>query len=253
MSRKSIETLDLANVSNSLKLSDQVKTGRVPLAMQISEMLIRDIQSGQLPNGERLPPERVMARQLRVSVGTLRKALEELNKLGLLHRVQGSGNYVHNNLDIDDVYALFRLELISGPAQPTASLISVRHIAKSSYVPHIGGSAKAFRFRRQRLLNAVEVALEEIWLDAGCAKSINPNDVPDSMYHFYQEHLGIRITRAEDRVSVASLPSWAPTSLRDRKCTHWGYIERLSRDQDGKPAEYSRTWFDPNLARFVSR
>lgn len=221
--------------------------------MQISEMLIRDIQSGELPNGERLPPERLMAQQLRVSVGTLRKALEELNKLGLLHRIQGSGNYVHNNLDIDDVYALFRLELISGPAKPTASLLSVRHIAKSSYVPHIGGSTKAFRFRRRRQLNAVEVALEEIWLDAGNAVSINPEDVPDSMYHFYQEQLGIRITRVEDRISVSPLPSWAPTSLQERNCSHWGYVERLSRDQDGKPAEYSRTWFDPGLARFVSR
>ena len=37
------------------------QTGKLPLSSQIAEILIRDIHTGILPDGERLPPERKMA------------------------------------------------------------------------------------------------------------------------------------------------------------------------------------------------
>ena len=41
-------------------------------------MLIRDIAAGRLSEGERLPPEREMAAELGIAVGTLRQALADL-------------------------------------------------------------------------------------------------------------------------------------------------------------------------------
>lgn len=229
------------------------RLGRVPLVNQITEMLVRDIRTGVLPDGERLPPERSMAESLNISVGTLRKALAELEQRGLLTRIQGSGNYVNSTLDEHNVYALFRLELVDGPATPSAQLLSLDHLDKPAGLPTIGDSAKAFRFRRVRHLNQVKAALEEIWLDGRHADDINPDEVTDSLYRFYRDNLGFRITRVEDRVSVARLPDWAPESWKQRRSGEWGFIERLSRDQDGELAECSRTWFDPDQVRFVSR
>lgn len=216
-------------------------------------MLIREIHTGLLPDGERLPPERQMAERLNISVGTLRKALASLERHGLLHRVQGSGNYIHYTPDADNVYALFRLELVDGPATPSASLLSVRLMNKPTYVPTIGVGKQAFRFRRIRLLGDIEVALEEIWLDGRYAQSIDPKSITHSLYQFYRDQLGLRITRAEDRVGVAVLPAWTPSSFCNGQDSPWGFIERISRDQDGNLAEYSRTWFDAQKARFVAR
>lgn len=239
--------------SGIVNATQKTSTGSVPLANQISELLIREIHAGILPDGERLPPERQMATRLGIAVGTLRKALALLEQQGLLHRVQGSGNYIHNKPDADNVYALFRLELVSGPATPSASLISVRCMNKAAYVPDIGDDKQAFRFRRIRKLDQMHAALEEIWLDGRYAPSIDPKSVPDSLYQYYRDQLGIRITRAEDRVSVAQLPSWAPVSFSSRSAKAWGFIERISRDHNGLLAEYSRTWFDPEHVRFVAR
>ncbi len=228
-------------------------SGRVPLVNQITEMLVRDIKTGVLPDGERLPPERNMAEGLNISVGTLRKALAELENRGLLTRIQGSGNYVNSTLDENNVYALFRLELIDGPATPSARLLSLDHLEKPDYLPDIGTGANAYRFRRIRHLNQQEAALEEIWLDGRYAQDIDIASVTDSLYRFYRDVLGFRITRVEDRVGVAALPDWAPEAWLQRHSGDWGFIERLSRDQDGELAEYSRTWFDPRHVRFVSR
>lgn len=229
------------------------KTGRLPLSSQIAEMLMRDVQSGVIPDGERLPPERIMAKDMGIAIGTLRKALAELEQQGVLLRVHGSGNYVTHPLDFVNVYALFRLERLNGPAKPTAALLSVDTLDKPSTSTLPGEHAKAHRFRRVRYLDDFAAALEEIWLDASCAEAIDKSLVSDSLYRFYTEHLGVRITRAEDRVSVARLPEWSPAPFSDRSVTHWGFIERVSQDQHGEIVEFSRTWFDPDEVRFVAR
>ncbi len=50
----------------------------LPIYIQISEMLMREIIAGRLLDGERLLPERTLAKSLNISVGTLRKALKDL-------------------------------------------------------------------------------------------------------------------------------------------------------------------------------
>lgn len=226
---------------------------KMPLHLQISEMLSREIQSGILIDGEKLAPERQMAAHLNISVGTLRKALGDLQNKGLLQRVHGSGNYVNHNTDADKVYTLFRLELIEGKGEPTAQLLSIDKISKPNDLPDFGTSNKAYRFRRIRKLGEVPAAIEEIWLDASYADNVDESAVKDSMYLFYKEHLGFWITRAEDRVSVAEKPDWSPANWPSANVSHCGYVERQSRDQKGQLAEFSRTWFDPARVQFVSR
>jgi len=226
---------------------------RMPLHLQISAMLANEIQSGLLTDGEKLAPERQMAAHLNISVGTLRKALFDLEEKGMLNRVHGSGNYVHHSVEAENIYALFRLELIEGNGDPTAKLLSIDKLAKTDDMPEFGESDQAYRFRRLRMIGDVPAALEEIWLAASYAPTIDESAVADSMYLFYKEQLGFWITRAEDRVSVAQLPEWGPANWSENDISCCGFVERLSRDQKGQVAEFSRTWFDPNTVRFVSR
>jgi GntR family transcriptional regulator len=86
----------------------------LPIYMQISEILIRDIASGRLVDGQKLPPERDFAKAHGTTVGTLRKALLLLERKGLLERRQGSGNYVRAGGAVDSVYSMLRLELVRG-------------------------------------------------------------------------------------------------------------------------------------------
>lgn len=225
----------------------------LPRHLQISEMLTREIKAGLRRDGDRLPPERAFAEELGVSVGTLRKALADLAEKGMLARVHGSGNYVRDNPAVSSIYALFRLERSGGGGLPTARLLSVERLSRPDDVPEIDSADHAFRFRRIRALDGLAVAAEEMWLGGARAEAIAPHKVGDSLYQFYAEQLGFRIARVEDRVSVGDLPAWASAYFKDASPNPWGYIERVSRDESGEPAEFSRTWFDPQKARFVAR
>jgi GntR family transcriptional regulator len=61
---------------------------------QVAEDLRRLITSGELAAGERLIPEARLATHYRVSVPTLREALELLRAEGLIDKFQGRGNFV---------------------------------------------------------------------------------------------------------------------------------------------------------------
>ncbi|THD83456.1 GntR family transcriptional regulator [Aliigemmobacter aestuarii] len=227
--------------------------GSLPLYLQISELLIRDIASGRLIDGERLPPEREMAAQLGIAVGTLRQALADLADKGLLHRVQGSGNYIRAKADPSSVYAMFRLELAKGGGLPTARVLSVDRLPKDPRLPDFGTSPDGHRIRRLRFLSGTVAAVEEIWLDGSYIDRITPDDLSESLYLFYRERLNLWIARAEDRVGQGPLPDWAPPEFPHPPGTPLPLITRVSWARDGERAEASFTWYDPATTRYVAR
>jgi len=229
------------------------KTSALPKFVQLSEMLIREIAAGHLADGVRLPPERDMAEDLGVAVGTLRKALADVEAKGLLDRVQGSGNYVRHRPAVDSVYAFFRLELLKGGGLPTAEVLSVDRLAKPPGFARLGGHADGHRIRRVRSLDGIVIALEEIWLDGAQRKSVGIADLSDSLYHFYRHELGLVIAAVEDRIGVDAMPVWTPEvfHLKAGECA--GFIERVSWTAARQPAEYSHTWYDPARANYISR
>lgn len=230
----------------------QTSSHALPIYVQIAELLTRDIVSGRLIDGERLRPEREMATELGVSVGTLRKALRDMGAKGLIESVQGSGNYVRAGGDTGTVYAMFRLELLEGGGLPRAQVLSLDHMDKPADLPAFGTSHRATRIRRLRSLNDTIIGVEEIWLD-GDAGLITPDRMSESLYATYRSVLGLWIQRAEDRVSLGPVPDWAPDTYGPRPGQTVGYIERLSWADTPTPIEFSRTWFDPARAVYVQR
>ena len=227
--------------------------GSLPLFMQISELLIRDIAAGRLIDGEKLPPERDMAAGLGIAVGTLRQALKELVAKGMLTRVQGSGNYIRAVSDPASVYALLRLELAEGGGLPTARVLSVDRLPKDPALPAFGESHDGHRIRRLRFLSGKVAAVEEIWLDGTYAPVIAKSDLSESLYLYYRERLGLWIARAEDRVGQAPCPAWSPPDFPYAPGAALPQITRISWGQDGRRAEASWTWYDPEIARYVAR
>jgi GntR family transcriptional regulator len=227
----------------------------LPVYLQISELLARQIKAGYWREGERLPTEAELAQRLSVAVGTLRKSLTLLEEQGVLERIQGSGTYVKKVVSTKQIYELFRLELTTGPGLPTAHILDVRRMARPEHVPVLGeqGQWPVWRVRRQRYLNQVPVALEEIWFQAEGLQALTADELGDSMYLFYQQRFDLWIARVEDRLSAGPVPQWTglPCALAAGDCA--GFIERLSWTAGNVLAEYSQTWFDPAVCRYSSR
>ena len=65
-----------------------------PIYEQITSQIKNLIITGKLQEGEMLPSMRLLAKELRISVITTKRAYDELEHEGLLHSVAGKGTFV---------------------------------------------------------------------------------------------------------------------------------------------------------------
>ncbi len=73
----------------------------IPIYEQIKNEIIRQITSGILIENEGLPSVRSLARDLRISVLTVKKAYDELEVAGFINTVHGKGSFVASkNLEL---------------------------------------------------------------------------------------------------------------------------------------------------------
>ena len=86
-------------------------TGEVPIYDQITRQIKGHILSGALGEGEGLPSMRALAKDLRISVITTKRAYEELEREGFITTVPGKGCFVApRNLELVRESALRQVE-----------------------------------------------------------------------------------------------------------------------------------------------
>lgn len=70
------------------------RNSSVPMYKQISELIGKRISSGELEHGQQLPTEAALMKEYGVSRITIRAAIDELVKEGMIERTQGKGSFV---------------------------------------------------------------------------------------------------------------------------------------------------------------
>ena len=86
-------------------------TGDAPIYDQITQQVKGLILRGELREGEALPSMRLLARELRISVITTKRAYEELEREGFITTVPGKGCFVApRNLELVRENALRQAE-----------------------------------------------------------------------------------------------------------------------------------------------
>lgn len=82
-----------------------------PIYEQIVEQIKAHILSGELKEGDTLPSMRLLAKDLRISVITTKRAYEELEKEGFIVSVTGRGSFVaEKNLELVRENSLRQIE-----------------------------------------------------------------------------------------------------------------------------------------------
>lgn len=86
-------------------------TVNTPIYEQICSQLKAQIIAGTLPPGEALPSIRALAKDLKISVITTKRAYDELEAQGFLYTIAGKGCFVaEKNLDLIREQQLRKLE-----------------------------------------------------------------------------------------------------------------------------------------------
>lgn len=84
----------MTNERKSLLIGPISAAASGPLYQQIVDRLKREVSEGRLEPGDALPSFRQLAEDLLVSVITVKRAYEELEREGIIYRRQGLGTFV---------------------------------------------------------------------------------------------------------------------------------------------------------------
>ncbi|HBD09410.1 MAG TPA: hypothetical protein DCZ69_14235, partial [Syntrophobacteraceae bacterium] len=103
----SVERVSIMLRARSKKLFRQKTDGR-PMHYRLQQEIRRGIESGQWAPGSVIPPERKMAQEFGVSLGTVRTAILNLVAEGLLYRIQGKGTMVAGSKMIRESIRYYR-------------------------------------------------------------------------------------------------------------------------------------------------
>lgn len=76
-------------------LAIMVDRTRRPLYLAVRDAIYQAVESGHFKPGQRLPSTKEISEQLRVSLVTAHRAMQELVATGVLSRTQGRGTFVH--------------------------------------------------------------------------------------------------------------------------------------------------------------
>ena len=83
----------------------------VPIYEQIEEQVKSQIMNGELVEGEALPSMRVLAKELKISIITTKRAYEDLERDGFIESVTGKGSFVKGiNSDIVRENMMFAIQ-----------------------------------------------------------------------------------------------------------------------------------------------
>lgn len=98
----------------------------LPIYEQITSQIKNLIITGELEEGDALPSMRLLAKELRISVITTKRAYEELEREGFVESVQGKGSFVaRKNMELIREEQLRKIEGLLEQAVDVASVSGI--------------------------------------------------------------------------------------------------------------------------------
>ena len=170
-----------------------LQTARGPLYRASKLALLRAVESGVIPPGGALPSESELARQLGVSIGTLRRAVDELVAEHILIRRQGRGTFVATHTPDRFLFQFFHVERSDGLREaPQVELLAFERVRiDEEAATALGARAgePGIQIENRLSLQGRPVMYDRIVVPAGLFRGLTEARFarrPSTIYHLYQ-------------------------------------------------------------------
>lgn len=227
-----------------------------PRYVQLRQRLESGIESGVLAPNSSLPPEREIAEITELSRVTVRKAIQELVREGLIEQRQGSGSFIREPLSRME-QSLSHLTSFSEDMAQRGLDTTSRWLERGVFLAtpteirglDLDDGAEVARIYRLREAGGRPMALERASLPLDILP--NPLDVTTSLYEVLNAR-GLRPVRAMQKISAINLEAREAELLGVAEGAAGLSIERTSYLASGRVAELTRSLYRGDAYDFVA-
>ncbi len=172
-----------------------------PLYHRVYRQIAKEIESGALQPGDRLPSERWLCDELGVSRATVRRAFEELAGDGLIEG-RGRGSFVTGDALVEPPNTLMSLSDLGRSRGLEASARVLSAEVRAATIDEaeafgIAPGAELFELERLRLLDGIAVALDRARVPLAVAPELPALDFSSASLYETLDRAGSCVVRAD--------------------------------------------------------
>ncbi len=220
-------------------------TATGPLYKAVQHEIVKSLMQGEWKPGEAIPSEVRLAKRYQVSIGTLRKAIDDMVTANILIRHQGRGTFVATHNHTRQLYHFFHIVGTDGikryPDIELKSFIRGRastHVSRSLMVSR---NAEIFRIVNVVTLSGAPIAVDEITLPRGLFPGLTRGIVQQrdtTMYGLYQTRYAINVVHTQERLRARGAPVRSAALLGLSEHDPILEIERTACTYNEQPVEF---------------
>lgn len=235
------------------------KVDKTRLYIQARQHLLSLIESGTYRPGERLPPEVDLAAQLGVSRPTLREALFNLEREGVVVRKHGVGTFIASKPNSRLAGGLQRLESVLALAARQGMVAQVRGLSVKQ-VPADEELAEKLDIAPDTPLTRVQRTIvvkdrpAAYLVDYFSVNVISPGELglffSGSILDLLRQRDDVRVHEALSQISAVNADSGLAEHLEIEPGRALLLLAETLFTEDNRPIEFSHNYFLPDLFQF---
>ncbi|WP_214702030.1 MULTISPECIES: GntR family transcriptional regulator [unclassified Exiguobacterium] len=223
---------------------------------QIANEMEQYINEQNLKQGDKLPVLEQMMSQYAVSKSTITKALELLERKGIIFQLRGSGIFVrrHNRPGYMSLFSTQGFKSNLGDRVLTSDVIDVSVVKPDATVAEnlgINATDDVYRVERVRYVDGEVLCHEESYYVKAIVPYLNREIVGDSIFDYVQSALAVTIGFSDMYLQVGRLTDVEAGHLGLQENDPTLRIETIFHLTNGKPFDYSRITHHYAHSQFV--
>lgn len=221
----------------------------VPLHSQLRDLLRGRILDGEYAPDSQMPSESELGAMFKVSRITVRQALGDLQKEGLIFKIHGKGTFVSKPKTFQNVSTLQGLaESMTGRGYEVINrLRSFRFVPADKLVAerlNVAEGEIVAQIRRVRLINREPVSLEVTWLPKQLGERLESADlVTRDIFLILENDCGLTLGHADLAIDAVLADSDLTQALDVETGSPIMRIERLTHTADGTPVDFEHLYY----------
>ena len=212
----------------------------VPLHTQIREILRRRVLDGSYPPHSQMPSESQMMSSFGVSRITIRQALGDLQKEGLIFKVVGKGSFVAKPKAFQNLSRLQGFGEAMGPSgyETYSQVLSARNVPASALVANrlqLQAGEPVYEIQRLRYLNREPISVDVSYFPLSIGERLAQEDLATrDIFVILENDLGHHLTHADVQIEAISADESLARHLRIAEASPLLRIERLTHCEAGE-------------------
>lgn len=243
----------------NIKANASIPAVGTTLYKEVQRQMLRALAAGEWKPGEAIPAEKKLCELFEVSIGTLRKAIDELVAENILIRHQGRGTYVAQHNRAQQMFRFFNVTDHAGnKTYPQLSLItfSKRRADKvAAEKLHLPTTDKVIAFTNLLYLQEQPVIVDDIVLPEPLFTSLTEEQIrnrPNTLYNLYQIDFGISIIRTEERLRAGIASEKHAALLGIKVGAPILEVRRVAFSYDDQPIEWRISYINTEKHEYVA-